>query len=179
MIQFFRRLARTRGFSKLVDNAEDPEVILENYVKNVWNEVSETEIATSKMIAEEKRLLKQLNEVKLKLQKREEQALNAVEIGNEELALRYIEDKAKVKKEIEFLEVVHEKTESKLRELKSTLKQMKLEYQDLEFKLNAIKHKTGPIALSNKKELHSLDNEDNLELERLKEIIKKKNGRDK
>ncbi|MFA9557801.1 PspA/IM30 family protein [Evansella sp. AB-rgal1] len=181
MFGFIKRMKRAMSsdFSKVFDSAEEPEEMLQSYVNHLSQEVKAMEVEVSKMIAEEKRVAKRLQEAKEKVQQRERQALQAVEAGKDELALRYIEDKAKVTKEVEYLEIFNEKTKTNLHELKHKLKQAQSEYQQMQIKYEAMNNKTGTIMFEKKEDSNTTVNEDEQELQRMKEIIKNKHGWDK
>ncbi|MCT8136656.1 PspA/IM30 family protein [Anaerobacillus sp. CMMVII] len=145
MFEFFKRI-KTVVSSELytmIEKAEDPEKMLDQYVREMASEIREVETATAKMIAEEKLFNKKVNDARELVEKREQQALAALGAGNEDLARRALEDKARVASELAQLEQLHRDTALQAEDLKEKLKRMKSEFREMELKRDTLKSKAG------------------------------------
>lgn len=145
MFEFFKRMKTvvSSELYSMLEKAEDPEKMLDQFVREMASEIREMETATAKMIAEEKLSHKKVVDTKEMVEKRELQALKALEAGNEELARRALEDKAKVAKELGQLEQLHQNIAVQAEDLKGKLKQMKSEFREMELKRDTLKSKAG------------------------------------
>ncbi|RXJ02400.1 PspA/IM30 family protein [Anaerobacillus alkaliphilus] len=145
MFEFFKRIKTvvSSELNSALDKAEDPEKMLDQYVRDMSAEIREVEAATAKMIAEEKLFNKKVNEARDMVEKREQQALQALQSGNEDLARRALEDKQRLANEYVQLEQLHRSTALQAEDLKEKLKQMKSEFREMELKRDTLKAKAG------------------------------------
>ncbi|QOY37856.1 PspA/IM30 family protein [Anaerobacillus isosaccharinicus] len=145
MFEFFKRIKTvvSSELYSMLEKAEDPEKMLDQFVREMGNEIKDVETATAKMIAEEKLFNKKVIDAKELVEKREQQALKALESGNEELARRALEDKVRVAKELEQLEQLHRNIALQAEDLKDKLKHMKSEFREMELKRETLKAKAG------------------------------------
>lgn len=81
------------SINDLLDKAEDPVKMLNQFLRDMGEDIKEAEMAVAKQIAVEKRFKQQYEEAEEMVTKREEQALKALEAGNEDLARRVLQDK--------------------------------------------------------------------------------------
>jgi len=81
------------SINDLLDKAEDPVKMLNQFLRDMEADISEAEVAVAKQIAVEKKFKQQYEESEEMVTKREEQALKALEQGNEDLARRALQDK--------------------------------------------------------------------------------------
>lgn len=124
--------------NELIDKAEDPVVLLNQYLRDMEKEIADAEIAVAKQIAIEKRFKQQYEEAKELVGKRADQALKALEAGNEDLARRALEDKkGQQEKADEFL-TQYENAKSNADQLRSQLQEMKEEFQKLKNKKDTL-----------------------------------------
>ncbi|OIJ13657.1 phage shock protein A [Anaerobacillus alkalilacustris] len=163
MFEFFRRVKTvvSSELYNMLEKAEDPEKMLDQYVREMASEIKEVEAATAKMIAEEKLFSKKVQDAKEKVEKREQQALKALKAGNEDLAKRALEDKNRVAKEFLQLEALHRDVVLQAEELKEKLKQMKSEFREMELKRDTLKSKAGAAKAKGQmnRSLSSMNNE--------------------
>lgn len=141
MFQFFKRV-RTVVSSELnaaLDKAEDPVKMLEQYMREMEADIREAETAVAKQIASEKMLEKRLADSKSLVEKREAQALKALESGNEDLARRALEDKKDQQRNLDQLQEAYDRTNKDTKELRSKLEEMKAEFQQMKLKKDSLK----------------------------------------
>ena len=141
MFEFFKRVKTvvSSEMHAMIDKAEDPEKMLDQYLREMERDIGEIEAATAKVMAEEKLLNKKVADEKGLVTKREQQAMQALEASNEELAKKALVDKRKVSEELLHLKSLHSETVKNVEDMKSKLKEMKVEYRELELKKQSLK----------------------------------------
>ncbi|WP_078551241.1 PspA/IM30 family protein [Bacillus alkalicellulosilyticus] len=140
MFQFFRRI-RTLVSSELhnmIDKAEDPVKMLDEYLREMEQEIAEVESSTAKIMAEEKLLKRKCEDASKTISIREEQALKALEDSNEELARRVLSDKARLESELAEITTLHGNAVAQVEDLKGKLTEMKSEFQEMKQKRSAL-----------------------------------------
>ena len=141
MFRFFSRVRTivSSELNSLLNKAEDPSKMLDQFIADMKRDISEVEAAVAKQIASEKLLKKQLDESVEAVSKREDQALVALESGDEDLARRVLEDKNKQQTQATSLQVSHEEAAKLSEELKVKLREMKDELQEMTMKKDSLK----------------------------------------
>lgn len=141
MFKFFKRV-RTVVSSELnaaLDKAEDPVKLLDQYMREMAADIRDAETAVAKQIANEKLLKKRYDDAKDLVDKREKQALQALEAGNEDLARRALEDKQKHNQQAETLLEVYNRAKADADLLREKLAEMKEEYNEMDLKKDTLK----------------------------------------
>ncbi|MDF0726849.1 PspA/IM30 family protein [Cytobacillus sp. S13-E01] len=141
MFEFFKRVKTvvSSEMHAMIDKAEDPEKMLDQYLREMERDIGEIEAATAKVMADEKLLNKKVADTEGLVTKREQQAMQALETSNEELAKKALVDKRKVSEELIQLKSLHSETVKNVEDMKSKLKEMKVEYRELELKKQSLK----------------------------------------
>ncbi|GAF13001.1 phage shock protein A [Bacillus sp. JCM 19046] len=141
MFRFFNRVRTivSSELNSLLNKAEDPGKMLDQYLLDMEKDISDVEAAVAKQIANEKLLKKQYDEVAEIVAKREDQAMRALESGDEDLARRVLEDKNKQQTQRDSLKESHEESAKLSEELKEKLREMKDEYRDMNMKKDSLK----------------------------------------
>lgn len=116
------------SINDLLDKAEDPVKMLNQFLRDMEEDIQEAETAVAKQIAIEMKFKQQYEEAEEMVQKRAEQAMRALEQGNEDLARRALEDKKQ--HQLRFDEMKNQYTTAKANadQLRSQLSQMKDEF---------------------------------------------------
>ncbi len=120
--------------NSMLDKAEDPVKMLDQYMQDMEKEITSSETAVAKQIALVKKLEKQLHEAESMVKKREEQAMQAIEQGKEDLARRALEDKKNHNSKLDSLKAQSDNAHKNADELRRKLNEMKTEYENLETK---------------------------------------------
>lgn len=141
MFKFFNRVKTvvSSELNSALDKAEDPVKMLDQYMRDMAEDIREVETAVAKQISNEKMLKRKADDAKSMMEKRQKQAEQAIEAGNDDLARRALQDKKE-----------HEATATSLNEswttakndsevLKSKLDEMKKEYQEMQLKKDSLK----------------------------------------
>lgn len=95
MFQFFKRMKTvvSSELNAMLDKAEDPVKMLDQFLRDMGEDIRDAEAAIAKQIANEKMLKRKANDAQAMVDKRQEQAEKAVEAGNDDLARRALQDK--------------------------------------------------------------------------------------
>ncbi|BAC12896.1 phage shock protein A (membrane protein) [Oceanobacillus iheyensis HTE831] len=141
MFKFFNRVKTvvSSELNSALDKAEDPVKMLDQFMRDMAEDIREVETAVAKQISNEKMLKRKADDAKAMMEKRQKQAEQAIEAGNDDLARRALQDKKE-----------HEATATSLNEswttakndaevLKSKLDEMKKEYQEMKLKKDSLK----------------------------------------
>ncbi|MGP4078686.1 PspA/IM30 family protein [Pseudalkalibacillus sp. R45] len=141
MFELFKRVKTVVNseLNSLIDKAEDPIKMVEQYLREMASDIQEAEKATAKIMAEEKLLKMKWEEAQSMVKKREEQAIHALQEDNEDLAKRALEDKSRLQKEAEQLEHLYIEASKTAADLKEKLTEMKSEFRDMEMKKATLK----------------------------------------
>jgi phage shock protein A len=125
--------------NSLLNKAEDPGKMLDQFILDMEKDISEVEASVAKQIANEKMLNKQYEEAAAMVAKREEQAVKALEAGDEGLARRVLEDKNKQQSQADSLKQLLDEAVKLSEELKEKLREMKDELKEMRMKKDSLK----------------------------------------
>jgi phage shock protein A len=125
--------------NSLLNKAEDPGKMLDQFILDMEKDISEVEASVAKQIANEKMLNKQYEEAAAMVAKREEQAVKALEAGDESLARRVLEDKNKQQSQADSLKQLLDEAVKLSEELKEKLREMKDELKEMRMKKDSLK----------------------------------------
>lgn len=141
MFELFKRVKTivSSEMNALIDKAEDPVLLVDQYLRDMSKEVQDMEKATAKMMAEEKLVGKKVADLKELISKRESQAMEALKSDREDLAKRALEDKARLQTELGHLDVLHTQSLQRVVEFKEKLAVMRSEYRNMEMKRDTLK----------------------------------------
>ncbi len=140
MFQFFKRMKTivSSELNAMLDKAEDPVKMLEQFLRDMGEDIKDVEKAVAKQIANEKILKHKLEDAKVMVDKRQEQAVKAVDAGKDDLARRALQDKKEYESQAQLLNESYEKAKEDSETLKSKLKEMKKEYQQMQLKKDTL-----------------------------------------
>lgn len=118
----------------LLDKAEDPVKMLNQFLRDMEEDILEAESAVAKQIAIEKKFKLQFEEAEEMVTKRTEQAMKALETGNEDLARRALEDKKEHQVRFDELKRQYDLAKTNADQLRSQLSEMKDEFNKMKNK---------------------------------------------
>jgi phage shock protein A len=141
MFKFFKRVKTVvdSELNALLDKAEDPVKMLEQFMRDMESDIREAESAVAKQIANEKMLQKKFADAQKMVEKRDEQAITAIEAGNDDLARRALEDKKMHSQTAETLRESYERAKLDSDSLRKKLDEMKAEYYEMKLKKDSLK----------------------------------------
>lgn len=82
------------NINALLDKAEDPEKMIDQYLRNLQRDLGQVKAETATIMAEEQRAKRELSECQADINKMQKYAVKALEAGNEEDARKFLERKA-------------------------------------------------------------------------------------
>ncbi|KYP81742.1 PspA/IM30 family protein, partial [Ferroacidibacillus organovorans] len=112
----------------MLDKAEDPVKMINQFLRDMEAEIAEVETAVAKQIAMERRFEEQRDEAAALVKKREEQAMKALELNNDELARKALSDKKEQQDRLNTFSSEYDRAKALADELRARLDQMKDEY---------------------------------------------------
>jgi phage shock protein A len=116
------------SINDLLDKAEDPVKMLNQFLRDMEEDIQDAEAAVAKQIAIEKKFKQQYEEAQEMVAKREEQAMKALEAGNEDLARRALKDKKEHQARAEELKKQYDIAKENADRLRNQLAEMKEEF---------------------------------------------------
>lgn len=119
------------AINDMLDKTEDPVKLLSQYLRDMEDDISDAETSVAKQISIEKKFKHQLEKALEMVNKREKQAMNALESGNEDLARRALQDKKEHEEKAEEFKVQYEQTKSNADQLRKQLQEMKDEFSKM------------------------------------------------
>lgn len=126
------------NLNALLDQAEDPERMLDQYLRDMEEDITDAEGAVAKQLAIARKFKAQYDEAVAATVKREDQALEALKRGREDLAKRALQ----VKKEQQAISEEHKKqyesSNTIAEQLKGQLKEMKEEFEKMRIKRDTL-----------------------------------------
>lgn len=141
MFKFFKRV-KTIMSSELnssLDKAEDPVKMLDQFMRDMEEDIHEAETAVSEQIANEKMLKKKYDDAQKLVDKRQEQAETALQSENEDLARRALTDKKNQASQADSLREAWERAKEDSASLREKLTDMKDEYEEMKLKKDSLK----------------------------------------
>ncbi|MEQ6390735.1 PspA/IM30 family protein [Bacillaceae bacterium S4-13-58] len=141
MFKFFKRVSTvvSSELNAMIDKAEDPVKMLDQFMREMAEDIRESETAVAKLISNEKLLQRKYEDAEKLVQKREEQAIKALEAGNEDLARKALEDKKSQSAQAESFKESYTRAKADADTLRNKLDEMKNEYHEMQMKKDALK----------------------------------------
>lgn len=132
----FKRLRdlTAASINDLLDKAEDPVKMLNQFLRDMEEDIMEAESAVAKQIAVEKKFKLQVDEAQEMVLKRQEQAVKALEQNNEDLARRALEDKKEHQTRYDEMVKQHAIAKTNADQLRNQLTEMKDEFNKMKNK---------------------------------------------
>lgn len=126
------------AINDLIDKAEDPVKMLNQYLRDMEDDIADAEIGVAKQIAIEKKFRHQYEEAQEMVEKRGEQAVMALEAGNEDLARRALQDKKAHQAKVDEFKEQYENAKSNADHLRKQLSEMKSEFEKMKNKKDTL-----------------------------------------
>lgn len=92
------------NINALLDKAEDPEKMIDQYLRNLESDLGKVKAETASVMAEESRAKRELDECKEEIEKYQSYAEKALKAGNENDARAFLEKKQNISKKLTALQ---------------------------------------------------------------------------
>lgn len=129
----------TSNIHAMLDKAEDPEKMIDQYLRDLNSDLGKVKSETAAIMAAEKRERRELDEVKKEMDDMQRYAVKALEAGNEDDARKFLQRKAELSERVADKETavelaatntqqmrqMHDKLESDIGELESRRQELK------------------------------------------------------
>lgn len=140
MFKFFKRMKTvvSSELNAMLDKAEDPVKMLDQFMRDMGDEIIDVEKAVAKQIANEKILKRKLEDAEAMVEKRQKQAEQAVAAENDDLARRALENKKEYENQVSVLRDSWERAKSDSDILQNKLAEMKKEYEQMKLKKDSL-----------------------------------------
>lgn len=126
------------NLNSLLDKAEDPEKMLDQYLRDMEEDIADAEAAVARQLAVAWKFKAQLEDVLAMVEKREAQAIEALKKDREDLARKALADKKVNQSKAGDYRLQYENCNSMAEQLRSELKEMKNEYEKLRVKRDTL-----------------------------------------
>ncbi len=125
----------------LLDKAEDPEKMIDQYLRNLDKDLRKVKSETATVMAEEQRAKRQWQECLADMEKMEQYAMKALEAGNEGDARKFLERKALLAEKSTELENAYQLAASNALQMRQMHDKLVSDIKALESRRNMIKAK--------------------------------------
>lgn len=127
--------------NNLLDKIEDPLAMLNQYLRDMQEEIAKAEVVTAKQIANERMLKERVADALSKSALCERRAEEALKGGREQEARRLLEEKVTADDRARDLTAFHTQSKAQADELLRQLQEMKDEFYRMRSKKNELQHR--------------------------------------
>lgn len=129
------------NINALLDKAEDPEKMIDQYLRDLESDLGNVKANAAAVMAEEKRCQREFDENKENIQKMEDYAKKALQAGNEEDARKFLQSKAGFEAKIDTLSASLEMAKSNAQKMRDMHDKLVSDIRELKERQNEIKAK--------------------------------------
>lgn len=127
----------------LLDKAEDPEKMIDQYLRNLNKDLGKVKAETASVMAEEQRSKRALDECLKDVEKMQKYALKALEAGNEDDARKFLERKATYTAKENELRQAYELAASNANQMRQMHDKLVSDINELESRRSMLKGKAA------------------------------------
>lgn len=131
------------NINALLDKAEDPEKMIDQYLRNLDKDLREVKSETATIMAEEKRAKRELQECQSEVNKMESYAMKALEAENEDDARKFLERKQQLETKLAELQKTAEIAQANTTQMRQMHDKLVNDVQELESRRAMLKGKAA------------------------------------
>lgn len=129
------------NINALLDKAEDPEKMIDQYLRNLQDDLGKVKAETAAVMAEESRTKRQLDECSQEIEKMKKYAEKAVLAGNDEDAKQFLTKSLELQKQLEVYQAAHAQAEANAAQMRQMHDKLEKDIATLNGRRDAIKAK--------------------------------------
>ncbi|GIN87546.1 phage shock protein A [Heyndrickxia sporothermodurans] len=129
------------NINALLDKAEDPEKMIDQYLRNLNKDLGKVKSETASVMAEEQRAKREVNECQEEMEKMERYAMKALEAGNEGDARKFLEKKNTLAAKLTELQTAYQLASSNSLQMKQMHDKLIADIGELESRRSMLKAK--------------------------------------
>lgn len=129
------------NINALLDKAENPEKMIDQYLRNLNKDLGKVKSETASVMAEEQRSKRELNECQDEMEKMERYAMKALEVGNEGDARKFLEKKGTLAAKLTELQTAYQLASSNSQQMKEMHDKLVSDIGELESRRSMLKAK--------------------------------------
>lgn len=129
------------NFNALLDKAEDPEKMIDQYLRNLESDFAKVKAETASIMAEEKSAKRKLDECSEEIAKMGEYAKKAVAAGNDDDARRFLAKKSELTEKQAVLAKNHELAQNNAEKMKQMHDKLQDDISEMKSKREMLKAK--------------------------------------
>lgn len=129
------------NINALLDKAEDPEKMIDQYLRNLNRDLGNVKAETASVMAEEQRASRLVAECEADIEKMENYAVRALEADNEADARQFLERKANLTEKLQDLQTAQQLASSNAAQMKQMHDKLVADINDLNSRKNMLKAK--------------------------------------
>lgn len=131
------------NINALLDRAEDPEKMIDQYLRNLNNDLNKVKSETATVMANERRALRELEECRTNIEKMETYAMKALETEEEADARKFLQRKAALSEQKTELQQAHELAEANSSQMREMHDKLVKDIEELESRRSILKGKAA------------------------------------
>jgi len=139
-VSIFKRLKdiTLSNINSILDKVEDPVKMLDQYLRDMEEDIQDASEAVAQQVAITKKFEKQYQEAQAMVEKRQNDAVKAINAGRDDLAKKALEDKKNHEAKMNDFKAQYEVQLATSERLKQQLAEMKSEYEKLKAKRDTL-----------------------------------------
>lgn len=131
------------NINALLDKCEDPEKMIDQYLRNLESDLGNVKAETASIMAEEKRAKRELDECNAEIEKFQNYAVKAVEAGNDNDARQFLEKKNQLVQKQTALQQAYDLASANATKMRQMHDKLVSDINSLNAKRDAIKAKVA------------------------------------